>query len=173
MDSLIPHIYHDTVYSKKLFEINNSSAERVIKLWEDIGKLTNPDNLVGAPLDLFGENYKVYRDGDNDDEYRKRIKFEVLTLQFQGSISDYKEILAFYYDLAPEEFYTSEGVATIKVGIPPGLDRVEVFRNLHRLKAAGVKLIIEFNTYISDFTFEELESFTFEELELMKLERSE
>lgn len=167
----IPHIYHNTKYVKKLFEIIKDKHIRIEKMWQEISEFNDLEKISGALLDFKGGNYKVARFGRTDEEYRRVLKFEIPTFSFLGSPEEIKAILAEFYKIEKENFVISELSGKIIVRIPESVEKSEVEKNVKRLKAAGVGLQVDIEIYIEDFTLFELEEKTLEEIEKITLAR--
>lgn len=167
----IPHIYHNTKYVKKIFEIIKDKHLRIAKMWQEIDKFNDLENISGGLLDFKGGNYKVARFGRTDAEYRRVLKFEIPTFSFFGSPEEIKTILANYYQISTENFVISESSGKIVIKIPSDIEKSEVEKNLKRLKAAGVGLLIDFEIYIEDYLNSELEVMTLDEIARIKLAR--
>lgn len=167
----IPHIYHNTKYVKKLFEIIKDKHIKIEQMWDEISKFNNLEKISGGLLDLKGGNYKISRFGRTDTEYRRVLKFEIPTFCFLGSPEEIKTILAGFYQIATENFIISELSGKIVIRIPSNIEKSEVEKNLKRLKAAGVGLQVDIEIYVEDFTMYELEEKTLEETEKITLAR--
>lgn len=171
IDSRVPHIYHDTVYSKKLFEISEKKHEKIRGLFFRIEEFHDIEKTKGALLDLLGGNFKVARLSRTDEEYRKILKFEISTLQFMGSPEEIIKILSEYYDLPLDNFSLTELSAKIIIKIPKDIDKEDIFRKVRRLKSAGIGLQIVFEIYVEDYTLAELEEMTLIDIEKITLAR--
>ena len=124
-------------------------------------------------MDLLGSNFKIQRNGLNDIEYRKILKFEISLLQFLGSPEEIQRILSEYFKLNKEEFRIIELSAKILISIPEKLDKQEIFKVVRKIKAAGVGLEVKFGIYIEDYLISELHEMTLEEIEKITLAREE
>lgn len=167
----IPHIYHNTKYVKKLFEIIKDKHIRIEQMWNEISNFNDLEKISDGLLDLKGGNYKISRFGRTDTEYRRVLKFEIPTFCFLGNPEEIKNILAGFYQIPTESFIISELSGKIVIKIPTNIEKSEVERNLKRLKAAGVGLQVDIEVYIEDFTMYELEQKTLEEIEKITLAR--
>lgn len=167
----IPHIYHNTKYVKKLFEIIKDKHLKTEQMWSEISKFNDLENISGELLDLKGGNYKISRFGRTDTEYRRVLKFEIPTFCFLGNPEEIKTILAEFYQIAIDSFIISELSGKIVIRVPSGIEKSEVGKNLKRLKAAGVGLQVDIEIYIEDFTIYELEQKTLEKIEKITLAR--
>lgn len=119
----IPHIYHNTVYSKKMFEIAENKHFIIRNVYNLISNFNDIDKSEGYLLDLLGSNFKIQRNGLNDIEYRKILKFEIALLQFLGSPQEIIRILSEYFKLNDEEFRILELSGKILISIPEKLDK--------------------------------------------------
>lgn len=169
----IPHIYHNTIYVKKLFEIIYEKHLNIRKMFNELALFNNIDKSKGYLLDLLGGNFKVLRNGLSDEEYRRILKFEISLLQFLGSPEEIQRVLSEYFKLNKEEFRIIELSAKILISIPEKLDKQEIFKVVKKIKAAGVGLEVKFGIYIEDYLISELHEMTLEEIEKITLAREE
>lgn len=169
----VPHIYHNTVYSKKLFEISESKQLRIRDIYNLISNFNDIDKSKGYLLDVLGSNFKVQRNGLKDKEYRKLLKFELALLQFLGSPQEIIRILSEYFKLNETEFRILELSGKILISIPEKLDKKEVFNLVKKIKCAGVGLEVINGIYIEDYLISELHEMTLEEIEKITLARDE
>lgn len=169
----IPHIYHNTVYSKKMFEIAENKHFIIRNVYNLISNFNDIDKSEGYLLDLLGSNFKIQRNGLNDIEYRKILKFEISLLQFLGSPQEIIRILSEYFKLNEEEFRILELSGKILISIPEKLDKKEVFNLVRKIKGAGIGLEIINGVYVEDYLISELHEMTLEEIEKITLAREE
>ena len=169
----IPHIYHNTIYVKKLFEIIYEKHLNIRKMFNELALFNDIDKSKGYLLDLLGGNFKVLRNGLSDEEYRRILKFEISLLQFLGSPEEIQRILSEYFKLNKEEFRIIELSAKILISIPEKLDKQEIFKVVRKIKAAGVGLEVKFGIYIEDYLISELHEMTLGEIEKITLAREE
>lgn len=171
MTNRVPHIYHNTIYAKKLFEVVEDKHIRIRAMYKELELFNDLMNSYGALLDLLGNNLKVARNGRSDEEYRRLIFFESNSLQFMGSVEEIITILSTIFDKDINDFSIDEFSGKIRLIIPNDLSKEKVFNYLKKVKSAGVGLNIDFEIYIEDFLISELEEKTLEELENIKLAR--
>lgn len=171
--SRVPHIYHNTVFSKKMFEIAESKHIRIRDIYNLISNFNDIDKSEGYLLDVLGSNFKIQRNGLNDVEYRKLLKFEIALLQFLGSPQEIIRILSEYFKLNQTEFKILELSGKILISIPEKLDKKEVFNLVKKIKGAGVGLEIINGIYVEDYLISELHEMTLEEIEKITLARDE
>lgn len=171
--SRVPHIYHDTVYSKKMFEISESKHLRIRNIYNLFSNFNDIDKSEGYLLDVLGGNFKIQRNGLNDVEYRKLLKFEIALLQFLGSPQEIIRILSEYFKLNQTEFKILELLGKILISIPEKLDKKEVFNLVKKIKGAGVGLEVINGIYVEDYLISELHEMTLEEIEKITLARDE
>lgn len=169
----VPHIYHNTVYSKKMFEISEAKHFRIRNIYNIISNFNDIDKSESYLLDILGGNFKVQRNGLNDKEYRKLLKFEIALLQFLGSPQEIIRILSEYFKLNQTEFRIIELSGKILVSIPEKLDKKEVFSLVKKIKGAGVGLEVINGIYVEDYLISELHEMTLEEIERITLARDE
>nr|DAR94713.1 MAG TPA: Protein of unknown function (DUF2612) [Caudoviricetes sp.] len=171
--SRVPHIYHDTVYSKKMFEIAETKHLRIRNIYNLFTNFNDIDKSKGYLLDVLGGNFKILRNGINDIEYRKLLKFEIALLQFLGSPQEIIRILSEYFKLNQTEFRIIELSGKILISIPEKLDKKEVFSLVKKIKGAGVGLEVINGIYVEDYLISELHEMTLEEIEKITLARDE
>lgn len=171
--SRVPHIYHDTIYSKKMFEIAESKHLKIRNIYNLFSNFNDIDKSEGYLLDILGGNFKILRNGLNDIEYRKLLKFEIALLQFLGSPQEIIRILSEYFKLNQTEFRIIELSGKILISIPVKLDKKEVFSLVKKIKGAGVGLEVINGIYVEDYLISELHEMTLEEIERITLARDE
>ena len=171
--SRVPHIYHDTVYSKKMFEIAENKHFRIRDIYNLISNFNDIDKSEGYLLDVLGGNFKILRNGLNDIEYRKILKFEIALLQFLGSPKEIIRILSEYFKLNQTEFRIIELSGKILISIPEKLNKKEVFSLVKKIKGAGVGLEVINGIYVEDYLISELHEMTLEEIDKITLARDE
>ncbi|CAL7894208.1 hypothetical protein [Fusobacterium necrophorum] len=167
----IPHVYHDTKYARKLFEILKQKHINVVNMWQELSNFNDLEKSEGHMLDVLGGNFKIARLGRTDEEYRKILKFEIPTFNFFGSPYEIRRILSEYYDIPIENFTLRELSGKIVIKIPDTIDKEEVLKNIKRLKAAGVGLQVDIDVYIEDYLVSELEKMTLTQIEKITLAR--
>nr|DAS87530.1 MAG TPA: Protein of unknown function (DUF2612) [Caudoviricetes sp.] len=171
--SRVPHIYHDTIYSKKMFEISENKHLRIRNIYNLFANFNDIDKSEGYLLDVLGGNFKIQRNGLNDIEYRKLLKFEIALLQFLGSPQEIIRILSEYFKLNETEFRILELSGKILISIPEKLNKKEVFSLVKKIKGAGVGLEVINGIYVEDYLISELHEMTLEEIEKITLARDE
>lgn len=171
--SRVPHIYHDTIYSKKMFEIAENKHLRIRNIYNLISNFNDIDKSEGYLLDVLGGNFKVQRNGLSDVDYRKLLKFKIALLQFLGSPQEIIRILSEYFKLNETEFKILELSGKILISIPEKLDKKEVFNLVKKIKGAGVGLEVINGIYVEDYLISELHEMTLEEIEKITLARDE
>ena len=171
--SRVPHIYHDTIYSKKMFEIAENKHLRIRNIYNLFANFNDIDKSEGYLLDVLGGNFKILRNGLNDIEYRKLLKFEIALLQFLGSPQEIIRILSEYFKLNQTEFRIIELSGKILISIPEKLNKKEVFSLVKKIKGAGVGLEVINGIYVEDYLISELHEMTLEEIEKITLARDE
>ena len=171
--SRVPHIYHDTIYSKKMFETAESKHLRIRNIYNLFSNFNDIDKSEGYLLDVLGGNFKILRNGLNDIEYRKLLKFEIALLQFLGSPQEIIRILSEYFKLNQTEFRIIELSGKILISIPEKLEKQQVFNLVKKIKGAGVGLEVINGIYVEDYLISELHEMTLEEIEKITLARDE
>lgn len=171
--SRVPHIYYDTIYSKKMFEIAETKHLRIRNIYNLISNFNDIDKSESYLLDVLGSNFKILRNGLNDVEYRKLLKFEIALLQFLGSPQEIIRILSEYFKLNQTEFRIIELSGKILISIPEKLEKQQVFNLVKKIKGAGVGLEVINGIYVEDYLISELHEMTLEEIEKITLARDE
>ena len=171
--SRVPHIYHDTIYSKKMFEIAENKHLRIRDIYNLFSNFNDIDKSEGYLLDVLGGNFKIQRNELSDLDYRKLLKFEIALLQFLGSPQEIIRILSEYFKLNETEFKILELSGKILISIPEKLDKKEVFNLVKKIKGAGVGLEVINGIYVEDYLISELHEMTLEEIEKITLARDE
>ena len=171
--SRVPHIYHDTIYSKKMFEIAENKHLKIRNIYNLFANFNDIDKSEGYLLDVLGGNFKIQRNGLNDIEYRKLLKFEIALLQFLGSPQEIIRILSEYFKLNQTEFRILELSGKILISIPEKLEKQQVFNLVKKIKGAGVGLEVINGIYVEDYLISELHEMTLEEIEKITLARDE
>lgn len=171
--SRVPHIYHNTVYSKKMFKISEAKHFRIRNIYNIISNFNDIDKSESYLLDILGGNFKIQRNGLNDIEYRKLLKFEIALLQFLGSPKEIIRILSEYFKLNQTEFRIIELSGKILISIPEKLEKQQVFNLVKKIKGAGVGLEVINGIYVEDYLISELHEMTLEEIERITLARDE
>lgn len=169
--SRIPHIYHNTIYSRKIFEIAENKHLKFRKIYEDISNFNDVDKSRGYFLDILGKNFEIDRLGKNDEEYKKELKFLISSLTFMGSPEEIKNILALYFNINKEQFFIYELSGKIIINIPDTIKKDDVIKAVKKIKTAGIGLQVDFEVYIEDYTIAELEEMTLVQIEKITLAR--
>lgn len=109
---------------------------------EDVHDMNNKN---GVNLDNYAKNFEIKRNGYTDDEFRKIIQ---VILNSRGSYGDNNTIiknLADYFSLQYPDFGT-EIIDTrkLKILIPGNVNETEAFNMIKKIKAAGIRLKVEF-----------------------------
>ncbi|MGL4452061.1 MAG: hypothetical protein ACRCTZ_12795 [Sarcina sp.] len=138
----IPHIYHDTKYVRKIFEIISTKYVVIKKMYKMIENFYDLNKLEGFALDLKGQNISVYRDGRTDEEYRKILFFEYLIFAKIRNVDDLINMLKLYFgtDVKIEE---NNGNIILFIEVD---NKKELYEKLRDVKAAGVGIIIKNET---------------------------
>lgn len=167
----IPHIYHNTIYIKKLFEIIYEKHLNIRKMFDELALFNDIDKSNGYLLDILGGNFKVLRNGLSDQEYRKKIKFTISSLQFMGTLNEIKKILATYFQMSKNDFFVSELSGKIIIKVPNIVLKEEIYESIKKIKTAGVGLQVDFEIYIEDYTIAELEKMSLDEITKITIAR--
>jgi len=139
--NLLPEQYKDAINFKKLLEVLLEPAIELKAVFADIKNLLNIEEQSGSQLDLIGEIVVQKREGLNDADYRKLLRFKIKKNTSKATITDIIEILKFLsngtrvvYSDNPPAAYT---IYTNGQTIPANL-RLE----LDKISAAGVSVIV-------------------------------
>lgn len=136
----IPHIYHSTIYARKLFEIIYEKYSKFEKIYNEIETFNNIDAAHGVILDVLGGNFAIFRNGQKDDEYRKKIKLGMISINFMGSVEEIKRILSNYYATeTTDKFVITEESGKVII-TNPNLLTVNVLQDISVIKSAGIKV---------------------------------
>lgn len=169
--SRVPHIYHNTIFSKKMFEISLKKQENVRKLYNQMSNLNDINKCSGYLLDILGKNFKINREGRNDDEYRKIIKFFITTTQFMGSIEEIKNILSLYFYIDKNSFFITELSGKVLITVDNSINKNDIIEAIKKIKTAGVGFKVDYEIYIEDFLVSELEEMTLDEIKKITIAR--
>lgn len=169
--SRVPHIYHNTIFSKKMFEISLKKQESIRKLYNQMSNLNDINKCSGYLLDVLGKNFKINREGRNDDEYRKIIKFFITTTQFMGSIEEIKNILSLYFDIDKNSFFITELSGKVLITVDNSINKNDIIEAIKKIKTAGVGFKVDYEIYIEDFLVSELEEMTLDEIKKITIAR--
>jgi hypothetical protein len=101
--SLKPHIYDDTIYMSKLFEMIDTQYNNKKILWSELAKFKDHAQLSGVPLTTFAANVGLLRSDDTDQELIDRITFELSIQGFFGTQEDYYNLIEFYFGFSREQ----------------------------------------------------------------------
>jgi len=156
-----------------MFEIAEAKHLRIRNIYNLFANFNDIGKSEGYLLDVLGGNFKILRNGLNDIEYRKLLKFEIALLQFLGSPQEIIRILSEYFKLNQTEFRIIELSGKILISIPEKLDKKEVFSLVKKIKGAGVGLEVINGIYVEDYLISELHEMTLEEIEKITLARDE
>lgn len=174
--------------SKKMpasYEIDNTIVSNVIfviseelnELYQsiiDTEKIEDIDFLFGKSLDLYGEDYFEYRNGAEDDDYKRRIKAIKITYGSLGDEDAIIESLASYFNINNNDIEIHKiGTRKIEIRHPDEFDKNNVYPIARKVKAAGIRFILEKNLFWEDMTYNEIEELTFDKLESYRYERND
>lgn len=139
--SLLPQQYKDASNLNKLLEVIVSPFNELKDVFVDIKNLLDIENNSGVQLDLIGEIVVQKRNGLNDADYRKLLRFKIKKNTSKATVEDIVSILKFLtngtrvvYSDNPPAAYT---IYTNGQTIPPNL-RLEI----DKISAAGVSVIV-------------------------------
>ena len=169
--SRVPHIYHNTIFSKKMFEISLEKQNRIRKLYEIMANFNDIDKANGFLLDILGKNFKVDRAGRTDEEYKKILKFFITSIQFIGSVEEIKSILGIYFNISKDNFSITELSGKIIIKTSNSIKKQEIIEAIKQIKTAGVSFNVDYEIYIEDYLISELEEMTLDEIKLITLAR--
>lgn len=161
----IPHIYHNTIYSRKLFEIMNEKYVTLIPYYQKLYGFNDISKLEGILLDVKGENIGIRREGRTDEDYRQVLKFEYMRTTKWGSYQDMVDILTQYFKTENIEIRELSG----KIQLISNISEKLLEKKVKALKAAGVGILISNEVYIAQYTLEELALLDLNEISNIKL----
>lgn len=167
----IPHIYHNTTYARKLFDIIFKKHLKVREVFNELETFNDLTRCTGYLLDIQGQNFGIYRNGLSDEEYRRIIAFEITTLQFIGSPEEIKNIISIYFKEDKENIFVREQSGKVIILVPETIDIQEMKKLVKKIKTAGVGYLIDFEVYIEDYLLSELEEKTLQEIESVTIAR--
>lgn len=167
----IPHIYHNTTYARKLFDIIFKKHQKVREVFNEFINFNDLTTCKGYLLDIQGKNFAVSRNGLTDDEYRKIIIFEMISLQFKGSPEEIKMIISIYFAENKNNIFIREQSGKVIILVPDSIDIEKLKKILKKIKSAGVGYLIDYEVYIEDYILSELEAKTLTEIESITLSR--
>ena len=167
----IPHLYHNTIYSKALFEMVTKKHDDARVIYSILGNFNDLDKCYGYLLDLHGQNVGVLREARSDDAYRRVLKFEEASTMLIGSPEDIRNLIGLYFNMMPSEINVEEGSGKIYVRVPQGIDVEEVKTRLSKIKGAGVGYIVDNEIYIEDYRLTELATMKLSDIAKIKLAR--
>lgn len=140
----------------------------------DVEKTENIDFMFGKSIDYYGENFDEYRDGANDEDYKRRIRAMKLAIASIGDEDTIISRLASYFGYTNESIHVYKGgIRQIEIEYPEELDEEKVIEIVKEIKAAGIRFFVTKDLYWEDLTYEEMEKYTFEELERYVYERGD
>lgn len=138
----------------------------------DVEKLVIFDENYGKNLDLLGSNIKEFRNGEDDKKYLARIK---LAYSLGGSIGDENtiiEVLSAYLDIDPSEVVLTQlDYRKILIELPDTVDQELSAIIIKKVKAAGIRVEVQYSKYWEDFTYEEIEQKDYPTLAKYRYER--
>lgn len=167
----IPHIYHETTYARKLFNIIFEKHLNIRTVFEELATFNDLTKCSGYLLDIQGQNFGIYRNGLSDEEYRRIIAFEITTLQFIGSPEEIRSIIAIYFEEDKENIVVREQSGKVVIVVPDTIDIEQMKKLVKKIKTAGVGYLIDIEVYIEDYLLSELENKTLEEIEKITISR--
>lgn len=167
----IPHIYHETIYARKLFDIIFKKHLRIRTVFDELATFNDLTRCNGYLLDVQGQNFGIYRNGISDEEYRRIIAFEITTLQFMGSPEEIKSIISIYFYKDKESIIVREQSGKVIIVVPNTIDIEQMKKLIKKIKTAGVGYLVDVEVYIEDYLISELAEKTLEEIEKITISR--
>lgn len=171
MTDRIPHIFHNTIYAKKLFEIIKDKHERTRQIYNQIALFNDITKSSGYLLDILGQNFGSFRNGLNDEDYRRAIKFETSSFMFLGSPWEIKSVISTFFSSNIKDIFIFEQSGKIIIKVPSSLDIELLKMKLKKIKTAGVGYNVVLEIYIEDYLISELAEKTLEEIESITISR--
>ena len=167
----IPHIYHNTIYAKKLFEIIKEKHLRTREVYNKISLFNDITKSSGYLLDILGQNFGIFRNGLDDEEYKRVIKFETTSFMFLGSPWEIKSVISTFFYANIKDIFIFEQSGKIIIKVPDTIDIELLKRKLKQIKTAGVGYEVVIEIYIEDYILSELAEKTLEEIESITISR--
>lgn len=155
-----------------LLEIVKEQINELSKSILDVETINNIDLAFGKTLDYIGSDYLEERNGENDEEFLKRIKNKKMASGSFGDMDTIIEGIAEHFK-CPESFFTLKRVGTKKIEIiyPTHFSEAELIKTLVNLKAAGIIYILTKDKFWEDYTYEQLAQFGYEHLEELRYQK--
>ncbi len=115
------------------------------------------DDAVGVQLDGIGQIVGAPREGLSDDDYRLRLRVQILINRSSGTIEDLLEIVALMIqDVTNTIVLTESFPAYIQIEVTEAttVDGFSVAALVKKAKAGGVRLVFVWNSTITPFAFD-------------------
>ena len=173
MAEKLPSSYSiDNTIIANLMSIIQDEVEELKTAIEDVEKMKNFDFIFGKTIDYYANDYEEKREGDNDSDFKDRLRTLKITYGSLGDEDTILKSLASYFKYEVNRFSVKRiDTRTIEITYPAELDDKEVLYIAKKVKAAGIRLIVTKNDYWEDYTFDELATRTYDELAKLRYER--
>ena len=129
----------------KIFNIISKGFELYDKYFEKVLFSDVIDKLLEKELDLFGSQFKIYRSGRTDEEYRKFLKLSFLLRLGRVDFNFIVNAISIFFDIEKHRIqifdYNSDKnikVRHIKLRILKKVNIQEIILFLKSIKAAGI-----------------------------------
>lgn len=139
--NLLPEQYKESVNFNKLFEVLLEPAIELKTVFANIKNLLNIEDQSGDQLDLIGEIIVQKREGLNDSDYRKLLRFKIKKNTSKATLTDIVEILKFLTN-ATKVVYSDNPPASYTIYTNGQTIPTNLLIEIDRLSAAGVSVLI-------------------------------
>lgn len=131
--------------NKKIFEIIARGFDLYNKYYEKILYSDVIDRLSGYELDLFGEQFRIYRAGRTDEEYKKYLKISFVLRLGKVDFNFIVNAISIFFGIEKSKIKIFDKNSNkemksrhIKLRILEKTDMQEVISFLKHIKAAGI-----------------------------------
>lgn len=158
-----------------LSSIINAISDELNELFQaiiGIEKIEDIDYLFGKSLDYYGEDYEEYRDGDDDKDYKRRIKAIKASFGSLGDENTIIEGLASYFNIDSSDIHIYQnGVRGINIEYPKAINDTRFHNIAKKIKAGGIRFMVSKDVYWEDYTYEQLATMGYEQLKEYRYEK--
>jgi hypothetical protein len=139
--TLLLEQYKESKNLNNILEVISTTFEELDQVFKDLKEVLNIDKAKGKIIDLIGDIVGEKRNGREDEEYLKYVKFKIFKNTSRCFVDDVVKILKFItnasiviYSDNPPASYT---IYTNGLEVPKDIKKI-----LDKLSAAGVSLIV-------------------------------
>jgi hypothetical protein len=133
--------YKDSENLNKILEIVFDSCQELETVFLQLKNILNIDSNSGASLDLIGDIVGQKREGMEDAEYKKNLKFAIFKNSSRGFLFDVIKILKFITD-ANLVVYSDNPPASYTIYTDGEEIPADLQKTIDNLSAAGVSVIV-------------------------------